>query len=60
MGLLLHHVLGDAWVPDCGVFLVMILPIAARFILGVIALRKARPEHVANVTRALCSHWWQR
>ena len=34
MGLLLHHVLGDAWVPDCGVFLVMILSIAARFTLG--------------------------
>ena len=42
------------------VFLVTVLPIAARFILGVIALRKARPEHVADVIRALYSHWWQR
>jgi len=57
---LLHHVLGGASVPSCGVFLVSVLAIAARFTLGVIALRKARPEHVANVIRALCHHWWQR
>lgn len=60
MRLLLHHVLGGALVPTCGVLLVTVLQIAARFILGVIALRKARPEHVADVLRALCSHWRQR
>jgi len=57
---LLHHVLGDTCATSYGVLLVTVFSIAARFTLGVIALRKARPEHVADVTKALCSRWRQR
>ena len=60
MDLLLIHVLAGASAPTCGVLLVAVLRIAARFIHGLIALRKATPEHVADVTRALYSHWRQR
>jgi len=60
VGLHLAHVLGDAWVRDCGVLLVTVLSIAARFTLAVIALRKARPEHVADVIRAAFGRRWQR
>ena len=56
MDLLLLHVLVGASAPTCGVLLVAVLRIAARFIHGCIALRKAGPEHVADVTRALYDH----
>jgi hypothetical protein len=53
MGPLLLHVLGDALSRDYRVLLVVIvLSIAARFTLTVIALHKAGPEHVADVIRA--------
>jgi hypothetical protein len=60
MGLVPHHVLVGISVPGYGVVLVTVLPIATRSILGVIVLCNARPEHVANIIKALCSHWWQR
>ena len=58
--LVLHHVLTSAAVSGCGVLLVRVLTIMARFTLAVIALRKAGPEHVADVIRAAFPRWWRR
>jgi hypothetical protein len=61
MELLPAHVLGDALARDCGVLLVVIvLSIAARFTLAVLALHKARPEHVADIITAVFRYrWWK-
>jgi hypothetical protein len=57
--LLLAHILGDALARDCGVLMVaVVLSIAARFTLAVIALHKARPEHVADIIKAVFRHRW--
>ena len=59
-GLLLHSALVSSVVPCCGVLLVRILSIVARFILAVIALRKERPEQSAEVISAAFPRWRRR
>jgi hypothetical protein len=42
-----------------GVMLIAVLWIAVVLILGLVALVKAKPEHIADVIEAF-SHWWHR
>jgi hypothetical protein len=57
---LVHAVLACSPACGYGVLLVLILLIVARFTLVVIALAKARPQHVTDIIRAAFTHRWLR
>jgi hypothetical protein len=55
----MEHSLAEAPMLGLGIVVIGILWVLATLLLGVIALRKAEPEHIADVIRAF-SQWWRR
>jgi len=56
---LMEHILADAPMLGLGIVAIGILWVLVALILGVMALRKAKPEHIADIIKAF-SKWWRR
>jgi len=57
--MLMEHILADVPKLGLGIVLIGILWILVALILGVIALLRAKPEHIADIIEAF-SRWWRR
>jgi hypothetical protein len=56
--MLMEHILANAPMLGIGIVLTGVLWILVALILGVIALRKAKPENIADIIVAF-SRWWR-
>lgn len=59
MWTILEHMPAAAQQVTHGMVLIAVLAIVLTFVLAMVALLKARPEHLAEVIKAF-SHWWRR
>ena len=55
----MEHILANAPMLGLGIVLIGILWVLVALILGVIALLRAKPEHIADIIKAF-SQWWRR
>lgn len=57
--MLMEHTLASAQLLGLGIMVIGILWVFTALIFGVMALRKARPEDIAEIIKAF-SRWWRR